>query len=290
MYWVLYRYASTVNTSVSALVDRIGLFRPYLSNTALIVIAFQVLAFLLMALTQTYIGRWVFSYDNYYTSDSAAAVDTSVGAGMNAEGDAADTIADTDLLSDYTVDTDDDSSVPIHPSDDDVAAIATASVYFAYKKASEMLFLAPLREEVVFRAVIYSIFHQRLQLQAKLPKSLARLYSVFGTSILFGLVHLLNIFGRKYTLIYILLQVSLGMHWSLCVVFYPCVCYVLLSIRWTICDDRWLCSYGASFLSSCLLFIRDSGCIFFLYLLPSICLSIHSSPPAYVCVHTCITM
>lgn len=55
----------------------------------------------------------------------------------------------------------------------------------------ENLLVAPVREELIFRAVLYSVFFKRVGGR----KGSDRLYCVFASSFVFGLVHLLNLFG-----------------------------------------------------------------------------------------------
>jgi hypothetical protein len=94
---------------------------------------------------------------------------------------------------------------------------------------ADMLLLAPLREELTFRGVMFAIFYLRgvafkiapISPSSSLPsdrvdESLAwtsswKVDCVLATSLAFGLVHLLNLFGSKYTHTYIALQVLLGL-------------------------------------------------------------------------------
>ena len=128
-----------------------------------------------------------------------------------------------------------------------------------YGAAMDMLLLAPLREELTFRGLMFAIFYLRgaafkvapeivaqeqAEAEAKVAaadaaaagtdtaagdaqlapvqsspaqvESLAwtsswRLDCVVASAVMFGLVHLLNLFGARYTRTYILLQVVLGM-------------------------------------------------------------------------------
>ena len=71
---------------------------------------------------------------------------------------------------------------------------------------SDMLLLAPLREELVFRAAIFCVFYIRLGDDTAVSKLLC-----CGLSgVVFGLVHLMNLLGTRYSPLYIALQVGLG--------------------------------------------------------------------------------
>ena len=71
---------------------------------------------------------------------------------------------------------------------------------------SDMLVLAPLREELVFRAAIFCVFYIRLGDDTAVSKLLC-----CGLSgLVFGLVHLMNLLGTRYSPLYIALQVGLG--------------------------------------------------------------------------------
>ena len=71
---------------------------------------------------------------------------------------------------------------------------------------SDMLILAPLREELVFRAAIFCVFYIRLGDDTAVSKLLC-----CGLSgVVFGLVHLMNLLGTRYSSLYIALQVGLG--------------------------------------------------------------------------------
>jgi membrane protease YdiL (CAAX protease family) len=99
----------------------------------------------------------------------------------------------------------------------------------------DMLVFAPVREEMTFRGLMFAIFYLRgtsfklapaVALEGELKnapavspdaqESLAwtsswKLDCVAASAVTFGLVHLLNVFGSRYTRTYILLQVLLGM-------------------------------------------------------------------------------
>ena len=71
---------------------------------------------------------------------------------------------------------------------------------------SDMLLLAPLREELVFRAALFCVFYMRLGDDTAVSKLLC-----CGLSgVVFGLVHLMNLLGTRYSPLYIALQVGLG--------------------------------------------------------------------------------
>ena len=101
-----------------------------------------------------------------------------------------------------------------------------------------MLLFAPLREELTFRGMIFTIFYLRGVAYKATPsvkqddstksnavtttptansdESLAwtaawKLDGVIASAVTFGLVHLLNLFGNRYTTTYIVLQIFLGM-------------------------------------------------------------------------------
>jgi membrane protease YdiL (CAAX protease family) len=102
----------------------------------------------------------------------------------------------------------------------------------------DMLLLAPLREELTFRGLMFTIFYLRgvaFKVAPAAPavvegssddavatpsapateESLAwtsswKLDCVIASAVTFGIVHLLNLFGNRYTTTYIILQVFLG--------------------------------------------------------------------------------
>jgi membrane protease YdiL (CAAX protease family) len=109
-----------------------------------------------------------------------------------------------------------------------------------WTQTADMILLAPLREELTFRGMVFTIFYLRgvafkvaptapavvegddsssASFQAVAPstnESLAwtsswKLDCIIASSITFGAVHLLNLFGNRYTKTYIILQVFLGM-------------------------------------------------------------------------------
>jgi len=71
---------------------------------------------------------------------------------------------------------------------------------------AEMLLFSPIREEIIFRGVMFSIFYRRVGGIKPRDKFLC----VVCSSLIFGSVHLINLFGHEYSLFYICLQVTLG--------------------------------------------------------------------------------
>eukprot|EP00462_Mataza_sp_D1_P008173 CAMPEP_0175164052 /NCGR_PEP_ID=MMETSP0087-20121206/26155_1 /TAXON_ID=136419 /ORGANISM="Unknown Unknown, Strain D1" /LENGTH=111 /DNA_ID=CAMNT_0016452953 /DNA_START=248 /DNA_END=579 /DNA_ORIENTATION=+ len=72
---------------------------------------------------------------------------------------------------------------------------------FQWDKVLDMLLLGPIREEVVFRGVLFCYFYKRLG--SKDPTS--KLYCCFGCAAVFSLVHLINLFNHTHSNAYIAL-------------------------------------------------------------------------------------
>jgi len=77
---------------------------------------------------------------------------------------------------------------------------------FEWTGVTEMLVLSPFREEIIFRGAMFSIFYRRIGGKSAKEKRLC----IISSSLIFGLVHLLNLFGSEYSIFYIVLQVTLG--------------------------------------------------------------------------------
>lgn len=72
--------------------------------------------------------------------------------------------------------------------------------------AFDMLISSPIREELVFRGVMLTNFYKRMGGRSAYHKT--RCAAAAG--VIFGAVHLLNLFNDKFTVEYIALQVTLG--------------------------------------------------------------------------------
>lgn len=77
---------------------------------------------------------------------------------------------------------------------------------FDHQQVSDMLILSPVREEILFRGIMFVVFFRRFG-GGPLPN---RIMAASGGSFVFGAIHLLNLFGSKYSPSYIALQVGLG--------------------------------------------------------------------------------
>ena len=82
----------------------------------------------------------------------------------------------------------------------------TVDGQFDFSRLVESVLVAPVREEVAFRAVVFALFYKRIGG----PGGAAKLNCVMLSSVLFGGVHLLNFFGSRFSASYILLQVAMG--------------------------------------------------------------------------------
>lgn len=76
---------------------------------------------------------------------------------------------------------------------------------------ADMLIIAPLREELMFRAIVFCIFYVRLGDDT--PRS--KIQCAIGSAAVFGLIHCLNMLGVRYQSVYIMLQVALGIELGL---------------------------------------------------------------------------
>eukprot|EP00455_Lapot_gusevi_P024917 TRINITY_DN2603_c0_g2_i2.p1 TRINITY_DN2603_c0_g2~~TRINITY_DN2603_c0_g2_i2.p1 ORF type:complete len:341 (-),score=49.18 TRINITY_DN2603_c0_g2_i2:10-978(-) len=74
---------------------------------------------------------------------------------------------------------------------------------FDLTRSTDMLIFAPLREEIVFRAVLFITIYRRY------PHEAVR--SLVASNFLFGLIHLTNLYGSRFSAAYIGLQVLLGL-------------------------------------------------------------------------------
>jgi len=77
-------------------------------------------------------------------------------------------------------------------------------------KVSNFLIFTPILEELVFRGILTYILATRIQHKGK---------CILFSNLIFGLFHLVNLFGSSYSFWYVLLQVFLGMEIGL---FYGC--------------------------------------------------------------------
>lgn len=69
---------------------------------------------------------------------------------------------------------------------------------FDLERILALVFIAPLQEELIFRAIIFHILYNRY---------MSVRFSARVSSVLFGLAHLANAFSSKFSTIYVVLQV-----------------------------------------------------------------------------------
>jgi membrane protease YdiL (CAAX protease family) len=78
---------------------------------------------------------------------------------------------------------------------------------FSLSQALEMLAFSPFREEIVFRAAMFCIFYRRTG-DGKGRSS--QMQCIVACSCVFGAIHMLNLVSKKFSTVYIVMQVSLG--------------------------------------------------------------------------------
>jgi membrane protease YdiL (CAAX protease family) len=77
-----------------------------------------------------------------------------------------------------------------------------------WRRITEMLIFAPLREELVFRGIMVNIFYRKVCLSG--DPILTLLAQTFGPSVMFSLIHLFNFSAGKFSNSYVVVQVLIG--------------------------------------------------------------------------------
>jgi membrane protease YdiL (CAAX protease family) len=77
-----------------------------------------------------------------------------------------------------------------------------------WRRITEMLIFAPLREELVFRGIMVNIFYRKVCLSG--DPILTLLAQTFGPSVMFSLIHLFNFSAGKFSNSYVVVQVLVG--------------------------------------------------------------------------------
>eukprot|EP01083_Nonionella_stella_P140843 432797_1 len=145
--FVLFSITFTVSANwklgVRDVVNRIGATNVRVSSVAVAICTCHVMAFVALIYTQHALGRYIFSWDNYFSNGE-----------LN------------------------------------------------YARVFNMLILSPIKEEFVFRGLMFFSLQQTF--------GPSKRYSVFISSFLFGTIHFLNMSSSQYSQIYIGFQVVLG--------------------------------------------------------------------------------
>lgn len=195
IWWTLFRFGRSLRLSAGAVAERLGLFGLGRSRTTFVVVAFiQAVGIAGAFAVQHLQERWIFSPTNLCLPAAPApstAVDR-MGAAAPESMFATLFSGPTDFMSAWNL-----------------LASTCAATGWNWNRIVDILVLAPVREEIVFRGIIVAIFYKRFGSSSALPRD--KLACVLSSGAIFGLTHLLNSFGSRYSAAYIGLQVGLGM-------------------------------------------------------------------------------
>lgn len=79
---------------------------------------------------------------------------------------------------------------------------------WSWGRALDVIIGSPIREEILFRGILVNIFHSRFLQFDSFTRTFMQ---VLGPGLVFSLVHLLNLAGSRFSVMYIALQLVLGL-------------------------------------------------------------------------------
>lgn len=177
MFVASWRLGSMLGISAVEMLKRLQFFNPFivLSKWSFICLCCHTIGLGVMAAMQHLSGRWLFGWDNYYV---AAAKNTTA-------------ISDTTTAATTAM---------------GLTTAAQLTETIDWVQLLEIFALAPIREELLFRGILFVIIYRRIGgLSTDSKKA-----TLLVCAAVFGMIHLLNFFGSRYPPPYISLQIALG--------------------------------------------------------------------------------
>lgn len=177
-----WRYSGYFGVSMRVFLARLRLGAFHVSAFARRMIAYHVAGMLVLLLMQVTIVDWFFALDNFMAEDASIVSGTEGVGGGDGE-----SVGSSDVVESGSAAAD--------------AVVTGAGTVFNYGRALELVVASPVREEFVFRVIV---FYAAFVRYPSVP------VSACIANVLFATVHLLNAYSLRYGALYVALQVAVG--------------------------------------------------------------------------------